>query len=179
VAAGRSVLVLDPLFVGEFQRQSGGYSLALLVSCVGSRPVGVQASQLAAAAGWWGNVHGGPPQLIARGPRTQLAALVAAALGGDAIGGVELIDPWPSLHEVLRRDMAVEEAPELFCFGLLERFDLVPIAGLASPGGVVVRSSDKDVKHAWSALGAWNKSRGARITVERDGTLVSQVGTPN
>ena len=38
---------------------------------------------------------------------------------------VKLVRPLSSLREVIQRDMAVTDAPELFCFGLLEQFDML------------------------------------------------------
>jgi hypothetical protein len=34
---------------------------------------------------------------------------------------------------VIERDMTIDDAPELFCFGLLERFDVPQFAALVAP----------------------------------------------
>ena len=39
-------------------------------------------------------------------------------------------DPLPSLHEVIRNNWSVDQKPELFCFGLLEAFDIPQLKNL-------------------------------------------------
>jgi hypothetical protein len=43
---------------------------------------------------------------------------------------LKLVRPMTSLHEVLERDLTTQDAPELFCFGLLEYFDVPQLAKL-------------------------------------------------
>jgi hypothetical protein len=62
-----------------------------------------------------------------------LFALVAAALEPRAIDGVELRGSFGSLREVIETDRTVDKEPELFCFGLLEAFDIKPLAALVAP----------------------------------------------
>ena len=38
-----------------------------------------------------------------------------------------------SLKEVIQQNMTVDQAAELFCFGLLEWFDIPQLAALAAP----------------------------------------------
>ena len=72
------------------------------------------------------------------GPRTSLAALVAAALETEAIGGVNLKEAFGSLDEVIERDLSADQGPELFCFGLRQAFDIADMEALVAPRPVQV-----------------------------------------
>jgi hypothetical protein len=76
-------------------------------------------------------------QVVARGPRTSLIALVAAALEPEAISGVQVHDSWKTLREVLDRNISAQQMPEMFAFGLLAEFDLPQIEALVSPRPIV------------------------------------------
>lgn len=133
---GTRVLVVDPFYTGESSQDLGGraYLFALFLSTIGDRPVGVQAGQLASIARWCAaELKSGPVTVVADGPRLSLAALVAAALEPQAIGELELHRSLASLKEVIEKNQAFAEAPEFFCFGLLEAFDINKIAELVSP----------------------------------------------
>ena len=59
---------------------------------------------------------------------------VAAALEPKAVGKPMLDGSLESLKQVIDKNWTVEQAPELFCFGLLEAFDIKQIRALgASP----------------------------------------------
>ncbi|MSR60587.1 MAG: hypothetical protein EXS05_23590 [Planctomycetaceae bacterium] len=134
VGEGRRVVVIDPFYFGEAKLGPRDYLFALLISAVGERPLGVQAGQVAAVARWLaGKRSAGPVTLIADGPRTCVVALVAAALDEKAISVVELQGSLVSLKEVINQNRSIEQSPELFCFGLLEWFDVKQIAGLIAP----------------------------------------------
>jgi hypothetical protein len=134
LADGYRVVALDPFYFGESAIASHAYQFALLIACVGDRPLGIQASQLTAAARWCRTQRQtGPVTLVARGPRTGVIALTAAALDPDSIARVQRHDSLESLKEVIQRNWIVNQSPELFCFGLLEAFDIPQLAALAQP----------------------------------------------
>jgi hypothetical protein len=139
LAARRRVAAIDPFYFGESALGQRDFLFGLLVSALGERPLGIQAAQVAAAARWLKARDGAPVQIAARGPRTSLIALVAAALEPDAIAGVELQDSWSTLREVLDRNVSAQQMPEMFTFGLLAEFDIPQIARLVAPRQVVVR----------------------------------------
>jgi hypothetical protein len=116
LSAGKRVIAVDPFYFGESKISKRDFLFALLISSVGDRPLGIQASQIAAIARWVKT----PVSIQAFGPRSSLIASVAAALEGRAITGVETHDALSSLKQVIEKNMKVDEAPELFCFGLLE-----------------------------------------------------------
>ena len=123
------VVAIDPFYFGESRMDTRDFLFALLVSSLGERPLGIQAGQVAAAARWLKQKYGSV-SVTAYGPRTSLIAQVAAAADPDAIAGLKLVRPMTSLHEVLERDLTVQDAPELFCFGLLEYFDIPQLTKL-------------------------------------------------
>ena len=120
LSEGKRVVAVDPFYFGESKISKRDFLFALLLSSVGDRPLGVQASQIAAIARWLKT----PVTVHAFGPRSSLVASVAGALEGRAITGVETHDALSSLKQVIEKNMKVDEAPELFCFGLLESFDI-------------------------------------------------------
>jgi len=74
--------------------------------------------------------------VVAVGPRSSTFALIAAALEEKAIGSVELHAALGSLKEVIEQNRTVDQMPELFCFGLLEAFDIKQITALVAPRSV-------------------------------------------
>ncbi len=138
LAAGQRVVAVDPFYFGEAKPPTHAYLWALLMSAVGDRPLGLQASQVAAVARWLRAEHPGEPvTLCALGPRTSSVALVAGGLEEQAIARLELHDSFPSLKAVIRQNHTFEEMPEMFCFGLLEAFDLEQLKALAAPRPVI------------------------------------------
>jgi hypothetical protein len=164
LADGQRVVAVDPFYHGESKIASHDFLFALLVAAVGERALGIQASQLAAIARWADDHHKTlPVRIVASGPRSSLAAAVAAALEPQAIGGVHLHGSYASLKEIIEKNAAVNTAPELFCFGLLERFDIKQIAALAmapaeassSVRQVVFQDPDNRAKHELTDVDAW------------------------
>ncbi len=133
VQRGNRVLAVDPFYFGESKIREKDWLFALLVATVGERPLGVQASQIAAIARWTkGRAANAPVTLVSAGPRSGVIALVAAAIERQSISNVVQHDALESLKEVIARDMSITEAPELFCFGLLELCDLKQLRAVFS-----------------------------------------------
>ena len=130
---GQRVAALDPWYFGESALGQRDFLFGLLVAALGERPLGLQVGQVTATARWLKSRHGAPVRLVARGPRTSLIALVAAALEPDAISGVEVRDSWATLREVLDRNVSAQQMPEMFTFGLLAEFDVPQIEQLIAP----------------------------------------------
>jgi hypothetical protein len=126
--------VIDPFYLGENKLKTRDYLWGLFVSSVGERPLGVQASQIVAVSRWLKADRGGSGvRIVAVGPRTSLMALTAAALEPEAITGVEMHESLSSLKDIIQSDKVVNDAPEYFCFGLLEQFDLPHLKALVAP----------------------------------------------
>jgi hypothetical protein len=130
------VLAVDPFYFGECHIERRAYLFALLVNSVGERPLGIQASQLAALARWAGAELKSPIHLKTIGPRSSTIGLVAAAIEPDAFASLQSQEPLESLGSVLTESMSFDAAPELFCGGLLATHDLPQIRQLL-PAGVL------------------------------------------
>ncbi|MFQ5732813.1 MAG: alpha/beta hydrolase family protein [Planctomycetaceae bacterium] len=131
---GCRVLAVDPFYFGESKIARRDFLYGLLISAVGKRPLGVQAGQVAAIAGWLKKRNAKDRvTVVSAGPRTSLIALCAGGLQPTAIDGLELHDSFAGLKQVLEQDLSVNKTPELFCFGLLEQFDVKQLAALAAP----------------------------------------------
>jgi dienelactone hydrolase len=132
-ARGVRVVALDPFYFGESSIATRNHLFAILLAALGERPIGLQASQLAAAARWLRSRHPDRPvALAAHGPRTSLAAMLAAAVFPKEIARAETQGAFASLREILERDLTADKTPELFPFGLLREFDVPQIVALAA-----------------------------------------------
>jgi dienelactone hydrolase len=123
---GKRVIAVDPFYFGESKIAKRDFLFALLISSVGDRPLGIQASQIGAIARWLKT----PVSVEAFGPRSSLIASVAGALDRRAIASVNTHGALSSLKDVIRQNLAANNVPELFCFGLLESFDIPQIDAL-------------------------------------------------
>ena len=138
LASGQRVVALDPFYFGEGKPKTRDFLWGLTLATIGDRPLGLQASQVAAVARWLHTEHPGEPlTLCAVGPRTSTVALVAAGLEEQAIARLELQDSFPSLKAVIQQNHTYEDMPEMFCFGLLEAFDMEQLKNLVAPRPVV------------------------------------------
>src|SRR5439155_14876743 len=101
LSTGERVLAVDPFYFGESKFPSQDWPWGLMVATVGDRPLGVQASQLAAIARWAHETDrtGGTVTLLAIGPRSSLFTLVAAVLEPQAVGKLRIRDGMTSLKQ--------------------------------------------------------------------------------
>jgi hypothetical protein len=153
---GKRVLAVDLFYFGESKIAERDMLFALLLASTGYRPLGLQAGQLAAVARWsLGEHKGEPPGVVAVGPRLSLVALTAAGVEAEAVGGLELHGAWGSLKEVIEQNRSVDQMPEVFCFGLLEAFDVKQLVALAAPRPVrFVKPGDR-AKRELTGLTGW------------------------
>ncbi len=167
--SGHRVVALDPFYFGESKIAQRDFLYALLVAGVGDRPLGLQASQVAAVAHWSVAEHKRPVTLVACGPRSGTFALVAAALEPNVIGAVELHNPLGSLKEVIEQSWAANEKPELFCFGLLEAFDVKHVAAMVAPRPLVLVDAGERAKAELGDLDAWCRMLDGRLEFTSSG----------
>jgi dienelactone hydrolase len=154
--SGYRVIAADPFYFGESRIAQRDFLFALLVAAVGDRPIGLQASQVAALARWAAARHpDSDVTLCAIGLRSSAFALIAAALEDQAISAVELHDSLGSLKEVIERNWSVSQKPELFCFGLLESFDVRQITALIAPRPVRFHQPSERAQTELAELTAW------------------------
>jgi len=129
VNRGERVLALDLLFTGDAAPQKPGPDhYAQMIAAAGERPLGIEAAQLAAIARWLGAAR---PRIESRGMRSQVVALVAAALEPQLFGERVHRDGIASLRLLLDKPVEYNEAPDLFCFGLLKEFDIDRLEAIA------------------------------------------------
>jgi hypothetical protein len=140
VNRGEQVLVADLAFAGEAWSSPETRRLLQNLSGLGERPLGVQAAELIAVARWL-QAKGAParPRLEAKGIRSQLAALVAAALEPGLFLEIIVREGMTSLGHALDTPVEYMDAPELFCLDLYETLDIDGLAALASPTRVTGR----------------------------------------
>jgi hypothetical protein len=155
LAAGFRVLATDLWYFGESRLAQSDFLYALMLASLGDRPLGLQASELAAVARWARDEFKTAPSVTVVGPRTGLIALVAAGLEEKAIAGLELHSSLASLKEILERDRTVATEPEWFCFGLLEAFDVQHLAALAAPRPLKFLQPTDRAKKELAGLKAW------------------------
>ncbi|MCA9010842.1 MAG: acetylxylan esterase [Planctomycetaceae bacterium] len=132
--AGFRVFAFDPFYFGELSIRERAYLWALMISTVGERPIGVQAGQLTSVAQWI-KERTQPTELrvVTIGPRTGVIGLVAAALNPDLLRLVDEHGTLESLKTLIDDNYSFEQAPELFCFGLLEHTDISHLRDLIRP----------------------------------------------
>ncbi|MEX0676534.1 MAG: hypothetical protein WD063_05630 [Pirellulales bacterium] len=158
VSAGKRVVAVDPLFLGEAKlgAQDPEYTFGLFVAAVGERPLGIQAAQLAAVARWLKTRHAHKPVgIVAVGRRASAAAIVAAAVEPTAIDKVDLTGSLASFKQLIEEDVPVEKLPELFAFGLLAEFDVCQIVALSAPRPVTLRDGGDRARRELAPLESW------------------------
>ncbi|MBE7559306.1 hypothetical protein HS125_10285 [bacterium] len=134
VNAGARVFVVDPLFIGESAFDWNPVRYSVHISSSGGRPMGIQASQLAAVARWVKKERGAASlSLVSIGPRAGLAALVAAGLEPEAFAELETRGGMRTLQEIIEKDTSIDAEPTYFTFGLLEAFDIPQLSALVVP----------------------------------------------
>ena len=138
IADGRRVIAVDPFSYGESKVASHGFLFAMTAAAVGERPLGIMASQIAAAARWAEAEFQQPVEVVAVGPRAGLVALVAASLEPKAVAGLRLHQPMDTLKELIEKGFGVDKMPEMFCFGLLREFDMKELIALVAPRPVEI-----------------------------------------
>ncbi|MCA9027090.1 MAG: hypothetical protein KDA86_17915 [Planctomycetaceae bacterium] len=135
---GKRVLVPDLWYCGECHPRERDYLFALILQTVGERPVGVQASQLAAIARWSREqFRGAAVSVHAHGTFMTQPALIAAALEPKAIKSTHLFEAQESLKQPIREDISFEKGVNQFTFGLLQHFDIPQIEALAPSHSIV------------------------------------------
>ncbi|HKB39698.1 MAG TPA: hypothetical protein VKD72_24895, partial [Gemmataceae bacterium] len=159
--AEHCVVVLDPLAFGEAKFDTRGYLFALLLTTVGERPLGIQASQVSNVASWARQfARDGKVHMVAVGPRCGVIALVAEALSGSRVASLTLHGPLGSLKEIIEQNRSIEQSPELFCFGLLEQFDVKQMAAMVAPRPLRIVGASDRAKKDLSGLKAWYTTLG-------------------
>lgn len=134
VNRGEGVLAVDPLFSGDSIPRHSAAIFAELLAATGDRPLGIEVAQLISLAQWARSHNGASSMRIeATGFRSQVIALIAAALKPGLFKEVVEHNGQRSLRYLLDAPVGYQSAPDLFCLDLFKQFDLDGIASLAAP----------------------------------------------
>lgn len=134
------VLAVDLLFIGDLvpQAEPGNHGYSQLMVAMGDRPLGLLSAQLLGIAHWLQKTSNTRTiRLETTGMRSQVAALVAAALEPEIFSEVIVREGISSLHYLLDKPVEYQAAPELFCPDLYKNFDLDRLADLSTPTRIV------------------------------------------
>ncbi|HOZ50195.1 MAG TPA: acetylxylan esterase [Candidatus Hydrogenedentes bacterium] len=126
------VLFIDPILMGEcLPNGDRSWPFGLLIENVGERLLGLQAAQVLAAAHWaQGTFHAQTVSMRADGWNAGVAAMAAAAVEPERFTHVDVQGGLDSLKRLITDRIMYEDYPALFCFGLLEAFDIADLAAL-------------------------------------------------
>ena len=132
VDAGLRVIAIDLLFMGECMPEgipSG--QAAMMLSTVGERPLGIQVGQLGAIIEWVCQQYETPKvSLYSQGWTAGVVCTAAAGLNPTRIDSIQSINALPSFKRLIEDHLDYEQYPTLFCFGLLEQFDVDELIAL-------------------------------------------------
>ncbi len=73
---------------------------------------------------------------------------------------MELNETLGSLKQMIEENQLVNQSPEMFCFGLLERFDILQLTALVAPRPITVHQPDDRVRDELKLLTTWYKTLG-------------------
>jgi len=135
IEKGSTVIVLDPIFMGECMPVKGPlWQYTQMVSTIGERSLGLQASQIGAIIEWaCREFNCDEVSLYGVGWNASLVAILACALYIERVDTVYVKDHLPSLKLLIENHLDYETHPVFFCFGLLEQFDVEELIALCSP----------------------------------------------
>ena len=147
VNRGEQVLALNLIFTGDASPDKLGDPKSLwgpatlyteLLAAMGDRPLGIEVAQLLAASKWLQTSKDSRLiSLESTGIRSQVAALVAAALEPATFSSILTREGMHSFGHLLDKPVAYQDAPDLFCLDLYKEFDVEHLVALAEPTKVV------------------------------------------
>jgi dienelactone hydrolase len=162
------VLVVDLALCGECSPPPVPRALrAMMLGSVGERLLGIQVAQLLAVRGWAATeFRDGRLTLAGVGRVGAVVATVAAALGKPRVEEL-LADGLPaSLKLLIEERVEYDDCPELFCFGLLEQFDIRELLAMAAARKVTllrVAGGEPRVQEELGPLIAFKSRLGAEV----------------
>ncbi len=133
--SGARVFAADLFAFGEQVISDGQFHPYFMESvCAGGdRPLGICTAQLLALLKWIRGEAGAKSiHIVAQGLSSGLIALCAAALQPRGIGSMN-VDVPDTLRRLIDWQIEYIQHPALFCFGLLEHFDVEDLVTLSDP----------------------------------------------
>jgi dienelactone hydrolase len=139
---GEQVLALDLAFTGNAWKGETVTDLQQLMYATGARPIGVETAELIEIVRFIGNrAHQTKVRLESSGIRSQVVSLLASALEPAMFSELVSRDGMQSLDYVLRKPVAYEAAPDLFCLDLLRETNIDRLAALSAPVRVLTEQT--------------------------------------
>jgi len=129
------VVAVDVLYTGEQIASScSPGQCAMMVSTIGERPVGIQVAQMGTVIQWaCKEFKANEVSLYGVGWNAGIITLSACALNKNRVAYLSIRDSLSSLKNLIEEHNDYETCPPLFCFGLLEQFDVPELITLCYP----------------------------------------------
>ena len=142
VNRGEQVLALEPLFFGSTTPDDTDPAYwEMLVASGGDRPLGIEVAQLLSIAKSFRAASGqNKVRLETEGIRSQMVALMAAALDPDLFSEIHSNAVMESLRFLLDAPVPYRSAPDLFCLDLYKYFDIDRLTAVAAPVQITLGS---------------------------------------
>ncbi|MBS1874390.1 MAG: acetylxylan esterase [Acidobacteria bacterium] len=143
VNRGDNVFAVDLFLHGDAApAKPGPHHYAQMFTALGERPLALQAAQLAAIAAWVKARTNAPEVRVeTKGPRTQMAALAAAAMSPGLFSDVLMSEAIGSLRRLLDAPVEYTAAPELFVLDLYRHFDVESMRAMAAPTRIAIHQA--------------------------------------
>jgi len=129
------VIAIDLISFGECILPNAAFwQYGQMVSAVGERALGIQVAQIGAVIEWArGEFSTDRVSLHGIGWEASVVALAACGLYNDGVESVSIQDCPKTLKKLIEDHVEYDARPVLFCFGLLEQFDIPELMALCSP----------------------------------------------
>ena len=134
ISLGSIVITVDLLFMGEsIPTGISPWQYAMLIATVGQRPLGIQVRQLQALVEWVCQKYQiSQVSLQSQGWNSGIVALATSGLSPGRIKTINATDALIDLKVLVKHHLDYEDYPALFCFGLLEEFNVPELMALSS-----------------------------------------------
>ena len=134
ISLGNTVITVDLLFMGESVPAGiSPWQYAMLIATVGKRPLGIQVRQLKLHVECACQKYQVPQiSLQSQGWNSGIVVLAASGLSPGRIKKINAAEALLDLKVLINQHLDYEDYPALFCFGLLEEFNVSELMALSS-----------------------------------------------
>lgn len=134
ISLGNTVIIVDLLFIGESVPAGiSPWQYAMLIATVGKRPLGIQVRQLQLLVEWVCQKYQVPQiSLQSQGWNSGIVVLAASGLSPGRVKRINATEALVDLKVLINQHLDYENYPALFCFGLLEEFNVPELMALSS-----------------------------------------------
>jgi dienelactone hydrolase len=136
VDRGEQVLAANLPFYGQPWKDDSTWLLEQMINTTGARPLGIEVAHLIELANWLKRTGAPRVRLESGGRRTQVVALIAAALEPSLFSEVVVRKGMPSLRYLVDKPVPFQDAADLFCLDLYKITDFDRLTTLAAPAAV-------------------------------------------